>query len=154
MVLLKDSKKEKKGFDKIGIVFGLIIFLTSGGVMIAQKIMGVYFYEQSVIDYNFYSFFVACILLCCFSKPKKQLLRGKKSIYWLATGSAISLSVISIVMTSLAGKVPSVILFPLFNGLGIIFVCVGSVFAFKEKLTPKKIVGLIIGVIGLALTNC
>ena len=45
------------------------------------------------------------------------------------------------------------ILFPLFNGLGIILVSVGSVFLFGEKLTPKRIVGLFLGVLGLCLVN-
>jgi multidrug transporter EmrE-like cation transporter len=57
-----------------------------------------------------------------------------KPLIFCALGSGISLSVISIVMTGLASGVPSVILFPLFNGLGIIFVCISSVFAFTEKL--------------------
>ncbi|MBQ5810356.1 MAG: hypothetical protein IIW23_02125, partial [Clostridia bacterium] len=75
------------------------------------------------------------------------------TITFCALGSAISLSVISLVMTRLASNVPSVILFPLFNGFGIIAVCIGSVFAFKEKLNTKNIVGLILGVLGLCITN-
>jgi multidrug transporter EmrE-like cation transporter len=56
-------------------------------------------------------------------------------------------------MTSLSGRVPSVLLFPLFNGLGIILVCIGSFFAFKEKFTLKMLIGLILGVIGLCMLN-
>ena len=68
-------------------------------------------------------------------------------------GSAVSLCVISLVMTSLAGKVPSVVLFPLFNGSGIILVSLGSILVFKEKLTRKNLAGLFLGVIGLCLVN-
>lgn len=118
-----------------------------------QKLMGIYFYEQSVSAYNFYSFVVAFFILCFFSKPQKQSNTNSKCIYISAAISAVSLSVISLLMTSLAGNVPSVILFPLFNGLGIIFVCIGSAVVFKEKLTTKKILGLILGVFGLCLTN-
>lgn len=153
IVLLKDAKKEKKKFDVLGVIFGVIIFLTSGGIMIVQKLMGIYFADQSVTAYNFYSFVVAFFLLCFCIKPRKTSKASTKKILLCSLGSAVSLSAISMVMTSLAGKVPSVILFPLFNGLGIIFVCVGSAFAFKEKMTPKKIVGLIIGVLGLCLVN-
>ena len=64
-----------------------------------------------------------------------------KSVLICAMGSAVSLSIISIFMTKLARSVPSVVLFPLFNGLGIIFVCIGSVFAFKEKLNTRNVVG-------------
>jgi len=56
-------------------------------------------------------------------------------------------------MTSLAALVPSAILFPLFNGLGIMLVCLGSALVFKEKLTAKKLVGLGLGVAGLCFIN-
>ena len=153
IVLLKDSKTEKKSFKLVGIVIGIVIFLASGGVMIVQKMMGLYFAEQSVSAYNFYSFVVAFLLLSFGSSPKVIEAKDKKPIFLCAAGSAVSLCTISLVMTALAGKVPSVIMFPLFNGLGIIFVCVGSVFAFKEKMTPKKVIGLVLGVFALCLIN-
>ena len=156
IVLLKGGNEKNKNFNFKGSVFGVIIFLTSAGVMIAQKLMGIYFAEQSISAYNFYSFVVAFLIICCFVRPK-QLDSGEKKNKRLACicalGSAVSLCVISFVMTSLSGRVPSVLLFPLFNGLGIIFVCIGSVFAFKEKLTVKKLIGLPLGVIGLCLVN-
>ena len=49
--------------------------------------------------------------------------------------------------------VPSVILFPLFNGLGIILVCLGSAVAFKEKLTKRKLIGLVCGIVGLCFVS-
>ena len=153
IVLLKDSKTDKKKFKTVGIVIGIVVFLTSGGVMVAQKLMGLYFAGQSIGAYNFYSFIVAFFILCFFAKPKNTDKQSKKSVLICSIGSAVSLSVISFVMTGLAGSVPSVVLFPLFNGLGIIFVCIGSVFAFKEKLSIKNVVGLLLGVCGLCLVN-
>ena len=153
IVLLKDRKADKIKFKTAGIVIGIVVFLTSGGVMIAQKLMGLYFAGQSISAYNFYSFIVAFFILCFFTKPKNTDKKSMKSVLICAMGSAVSLSIISIVMTKLAGSVPSVVLFPLFNGLGIIFVCIGSVFAFKEKLSLKKVVGLLLGVCGLCLVN-
>ena len=156
IVLLKGGNGADKKFNFNGAIFGIIIFLTSAGVMITQKLMGIYFLEQSVSAYNFYSFMVPFLIICCFVRPK-QLVGGEKKNKLIACvcafGSAISLCVISFVMTGLSGKVPSVLLFPLFNGLGIMFVCIGSVFIFKEKLTVKKMIGLILGVIGLCLIN-
>ena len=126
-----------------------------GGVMVAQKCMGLYFSHQSNSAYNFYAFFVAFVLLLGGFRPAKNAppQASAKPLWLCALGSALSLCIISLVMTSLAGKVPSVILFPLFNGLGIILVSLGSVFLFGEKLTPKRIVGLFLGVLGLCLVN-
>lgn len=156
IVLLKESGSKSKGTDIKGIVFGIIIFLTSAGVMITQKLMGIYFSSQSVGLYNLYSFMFPAVILCCLSKPsliRESTGKSKKTVLLCALGSAVSLSVISFVMTKLASSVPSVILFPLFNGLGIIFVCIGSVFAFKESWSVKKTIGLILGVAGLCITN-
>lgn len=156
IVLLKDNNASSKKFESKGIIFGIIIFLTSGGVMIAQKIMGIYFKEEGVTLYNLYSFVVPALILLLVSKPKSSkniACKDTRSIILCALGSAVSLSGISFVMTKLASSVPSVILFPLFNGLGIIAVSLGSVFAFKEKLSAKNIIGLVLGVLGLYFIN-
>ena len=116
--------------------------------------MGVFYYILFL--YNFYSFIVAALILTVFSKPSLLLQESKKekcNILLCALGSAFSLCIIGFVMTNLASGVPSVILFPLFNGLGIILVCIGSVFTFKEKLDTRKILGLIAGVAGLYMIN-
>lgn len=156
ILLLKGRGGYRKTIGSSGIVFGLIIFLTSGGVMITQKAMGFYFREEGITLYTFYSFLVPALILLIFSGrgEKKKLSEGDgKRIGICALGSAVSLSVISFVMTSLASGVPSVILFPLFNGLGIIAVCISSVFVFKEKLNFSKAIGLILGVLGLYMIN-
>lgn len=156
IVLLKSDKGEGKQINGKGVLLGAIIFFTSAGVMLTQKLMGIYFSDQSVGAYNAYSFFSAFCILCCFVKPaqiRSSDKKEKKSIYLCAAGSAVSLSIIGFVMTSLSGAVPSIILFPLFNGLGIIFVCIGSVFAFREKFTSQKVIGLVVGLLGLCLVN-
>lgn len=153
IVLLKDNPKENKKLSVKGIGFGIGVFLASGGVMVLQKLMGLYFAGQSVSAYNLYSFVVAALLTGIFVKPQKVPGKDIKTLLLCAAGSAVSLCVISQVMTDLAGKIPSVVLFPLFNGLGIVCVCIGSVFAFRENLTRRKMLGLIIGVLGLCLVN-
>lgn len=153
IALLKDSKGKPKKYELLGIIIGIIIFLTSGAVMVIQKMMSLYFKDQSVSAYNYYSFVVAFLILVVISKPHIELKSRAKAVYPFAIGSALSLCIISTVMTLLAGKVPSVILFPLFNGLGIILVCFGSIFLFKEKMTVKKLIGIIIGILGLCLVS-
>ena len=153
IVLLKDSKGEAKKYELLGIIIGIVIFLTSGTVMVMQKMMSLYFKEQSISAYNYYSFVVAFLILMIISKPHTEFKSRTKSVYPFAIGSALSLCIVSMVMTLLAGKVPSVVLFPLFNGLGTILVCFGSIFLFKEKMTLKKIIGIIVGIFGLCLVN-
>ncbi len=152
VVLLKDSGGEKGKINLIGILIGLVIFLTSGGVMIFQKVMGIHF-ENGVAAYNLFSFLVPVLALLPTAGVKKAEVVSLKKIVLCAIGGGVAFSVISLVMTAVSGAVPSVIMFPLFNGIGIIAVCIGSIFAFKEKLNRNKIIGLIIGVLGLCLVN-
>ncbi len=151
VVLLKEGGKMTVRAG--GIILGVIIFLTSGGVMVIQKLMGLYFAEESVTAYNFYSFVSAFLILCFFVRRSEKSAVRKKALWLCGGGSAVSLAVISVVMTGLAKSVPSVILFPLFNGLGIILVCLGSAFVFKERLTKRKCIGLVCGIIGLCLVS-
>lgn len=153
-VFLKGNGKGKGTFDLRGILCGVLVFLTSGGVMVAQKLMGLYFVGESVSSYNLYSFLLAFLLLSPFALNERKKEKGSlKKTALCAMGSAVSLCVISLVMTSLAGAVPSVILFPIFNGSGIILVSLGSTLVFGEKLTRKNLVGLFLGVLGLCLVN-
>ena len=153
IVMLKDTGFDKKDLNLSAALIGLTVFISSGGVMVLQKLMGLYFADESISAYNFYSFAVAFIIICTFARREKEGKSNIRTKLLCAAGSAVSLLVISLVMTSLAGKVPSAILFPLFNGSGIISVCVLSAFLFKEKLTKKKSLGLITGIIGLCLVN-
>lgn len=156
IVLIKGNGGDNKGYNLKGIIFGIIIFLASAGVMIVQKVMGIYYPGEHTGIYNFYSFLVPAFILCLCSKPsvlKRYGRKDKNLIYFCAAGSAVSLCSISFVMTLLASSVPSVILFPLFNGLGIILVCVVSAVWFKEKLNTPKLLGLVLGVLGLYIIN-
>lgn len=152
-VLLKGGKEDKKRYSYLGVSIGITVFLTSGGVMVCQKLMGIYFPNESVGAYNFYSFLVPFLILGFMSGAKNKGKGSAKKVLPFAAGSALSLCIISFVMTSIAGKVPSVIMFPLFNGIGIVLVCIGSVFAFKEKMNMQKALGIALGLSGLFLIN-
>ncbi len=153
IAFLKDGGKDAMKFPLKGFFYGAVIFLTSGGVMIAQKLMGLYFSEQSVGAYNWYSFVMAALLIGLFSKKQKMEAESRKVISVCAVLSAISLCVISVVMTSVSGKIPSAIMFPMFNGAGILLASIGSIFFFQEKMTVKRVIGLILGIGGLCLIN-
>lgn len=135
-----------------GVLIGLVVLLTSGGVMILQKVMGRVYLGNGNSAYNFYSFVSAFLLLLPFAK-RGQVGEKLKKILPCSVGSAVSLCVISLVMTFLAGKVPSYVMFPLFNGVGILAVTGLSAIVFKEKLTKKRVAGIALGLVGLFILN-
>ena len=146
---VEKTGEEKKGRLLSGVLLGLLVFLASGGVMICQKLMGIVFPEEDVGAFNFYSFLFPGLLLALLSSRSGGEKTRKKPVLPFSVAGAVSLCVISFVMTSLAGRVPSVLLFPVFNGLGIVSVCVCSVFAFGERMTVRKALGIALGLTGL-----
>lgn len=152
ILLLKDTGS-KKQTSFVGILIGLIILIASGGVMVLQKIVGLYFQGTGAEAFNFYGFLCATLLLSCLSGTGKITNCRQEKMGLCAAGSAISLCVISIVMTRMSSTIPSVIMFPLFNGLGVILVTLLSAKIFKEKLTVKSGIGVVLGLFGLFLTN-
>ena len=152
ILLLKDTGS-KNQTSIIGILIGLIILFASGGVMVLQKVVGLYFQGMGAEAFNFYGFLSAAILLSRLNGTDKGKIAGKKKVLLCAAGSAISLCVISIVMTRMTSSIPSVIMFPLFNGLGVILVTLLSARIFKEKMTVRSGLGIVLGLFGLFLTN-
>lgn len=150
ILLLKGDNSKAGKTDIKGIIIGIIVLLTSGGLMIVQKIMGIVLPQTGVDAYLFYTF-ASAFLILIIANPKRPKVTKKVSV--CALGSAVALYIISVVMTYLAADLPSVILFPLFNGSGIILVTLLSAVLFKEKITVKKACGMAIGLVGLFLTN-
>ncbi len=154
-IMLIKNKKTENG-ARGGLLIGIFVFLSSGGVMVLQKIMGLYFPKDNISAYNFYSFVIPAAIMLLFSfmtNKGKNTAKISKKVFLSAIGSSVSLCVISLVMTSLAGKIPSEILFPFFNGTGIIAVCVGSVFVFKERINALQILGIFLAILGMCLVN-
>ena len=151
--LLKDSKISKKPTGSKGVLPGILVLLSSGGVMILQKVMGLYHPGSGVDAYNFYAFLSAFLLLGLFAGKTVSRPAVSKQMAFSAFGSAVSLCAISLVMTRLASSFPSVILFPLYNGSSILLVTLLSAMLFHEKITWRKGTGMALGLMGLYLVN-
>lgn len=78
ILLLKDTGS-KKQTSFVGILIGLIILIASGGVMVLQKIVGLYFQGTGAEAFNFYGFLCATLLLSCLSGTGKNKLQTRKN---------------------------------------------------------------------------
>lgn len=71
----------------------------------------------------------------------------------LLVGAGLTTALGNWVALSLAGRMPAVILFPVING-GVVFLsAVFSVLFFKEKLNPRSITGMLLGLAALVLIS-
>ena len=69
----------------------------------------------------------------------------------MAVGSGIAMGAVNVINLYLAGVMDKHIFFPIVNGGLIFFTLAAAVIFFREKLTVKQWIGLILGIIQLAV---
>ncbi len=165
-----DSAKSKQNTAK-GIKYLVLCFLFNGAVPVlqtwfSQKVKG------NTTTYTFLQFVVAAVCaglvgLFFALKDKKvpveessdnaqDSVSNKKRIRVLAlSGALLAIAVffISQLVTILAEDVPSSVLFSVLTALTLVITAIVGRIAFKEKLTKRILFGLLLCIIGVALTS-
>ena len=159
-LVLSVAKKEEKKSLIFWLPAAIISMLGSGISAIIQKN-----HQSSQYSEEIYVFIVYCLFFSTvfsfvahllFKKPseekreiaKKQLILSKL-ILPLCLGVCVVLS--NFLNLILAGKLPSVVLFPIYNVGSLLLVSLISFVIYKEKATATKSVGFCIGVIAILI---
>lgn len=133
-------------------------FLGMGLVGVCQTVHQTSKHAGEIHGFLFWAFLFSALLFTLLYIPYslKSRKNGEKKQYrpidrvsMIITG--IFVGAINLLCLYLSGKLPSVIFFPIVNGGVIILSGLASMFIFKEKLPPKKVAGLIIGIIATCL---
>lgn len=134
-------------------------FLGMGLIGVFQTVHQVSEYAHEISGFLFWAFVFAFIMFSLLYIPygvksrknnvKREKYSGKDWALMLVTG--IVIGAINLINLYLSGAMPSVIFFPIVNGGVIVLSGLASMFIFKEKLPPKKIAGLVIGIIATCL---
>lgn len=149
------------------IVYAIATFLFAGISGVAMKIYAKMGEEAKLNDMMVIASLVAFILFfiiyfcsrklrvrkenILFSVEKRQKVIFRSLKYILLCG--ITSCVYQRVNLFLSGELPSVVLFPIFNGMVIFLSCVAGVCFFEEKLTKKQIWGILVGSISIMLVG-
>ena len=167
------KQSETKKSEKISlkaIMLLLLLLLAGGGSMVAQKAFAVVVPNGSVAAYSFLMFALNAIILyvgygISFLAKNDKLKRlettveEKQSIamprvllvYGLILAFAVF--VINMLVTELGKHISSAILFSISYAIGIVItILVGAIF-YKEKITIRNIIGVVLCVGALALIN-
>lgn len=134
-------------------------FLGMGLIGVCQTVHQTSSFAYEIDGFLFWTFFFAFIFFTLLylpysikdkkeAKPKKTY----KPIDWasmIITG--VFLGAINFINLYLSGKMPSVIFFPIVNGGVIILSGIASLLIFKEKLSKKKLAGLVVGIAATCL---
>lgn len=134
-------------------------FVGMGMIGVFQTIHQVSEFKSEINGFLFWAFVFSFIMFALLYIPymikdKKENRKREKFNYkdWslmLITG--IIIGAINLINLYLSGAMPSVIFFPIVNGGVIVLSGLASLIVFKEKLSPKKLAGLIIGIIATCL---
>lgn len=158
-VLSTDKQQEDKRFDIAWLIFALGGLLFSGGIGVVQKQFGLT-EGCSVNIFIFYSFVCAFVLnlvltVILFAFFKDKLNKADNKQLTTAFASALILGAImglaNKLNTYVAGVFPSVKTFPVVNGGRIVLTTLLGAIFFKEKISLKQKIGIIIGFVAISM---
>lgn len=151
-LIINPQKGDK--FSFIWVIFSVLAMSGSGFTAVLQKIHQRSDFSNELSLLLTLSFLLSSALMFVLSlitkdKTKTEVRIINKKIILTATVSGIFIGILNYLNTFLAGKLPSVILFPIYNIGSIILSGIICAFLFKETNTKKQILGFIIGCIAI-----
>lgn len=166
------SSKDGESGEKISAKTFLMLFvnfLANGLVMVVQKYFALKVEGTNTPLFSFVTFalcgvfMLACFAVTCIrnkhrEKPlQKDCEKGtdkpvlNKKLVICGILLALALFLINIMITEMSKTVPSIIVFPVSSAISILIAVLVGYLVFKEKLSIKKIIGLIVGVASIII---
>ncbi len=151
-VLLMSSSQKTNG--KITPQVILLLFgsmLSNGATMLLQTLFKTYVPEGNVSLYSFLQFTIpaVCLLLVSLvlsAKEKTKLPKMGKKLFIYTVLAALAILGISQISTIASEFIPVAVLFPISDGGGTVISAIVAATLFKEKLTVKSSIGIIVGI--------
>ncbi len=155
IIMCSYNSSIKTKLDIKSLIMLILCCFFSGISDFSQKLFIYKAINPNVAAFNFYSYvFSAIFLFICYSFKKDEYNDGKtKNAVLLIIITAICLFANSFFKTLAAKSINSAILYPLATGINLILSVMMASFFFKEKATPKCIIGVMIAFISLIIIN-
>ncbi|MBP3323400.1 MAG: EamA family transporter [Clostridia bacterium] len=158
-VLSVDTKGEKKKATAKWIIYSAIAFVCTGAIGVMQKLhqSSEYKMELDVFLVIAFSFsFVYSLVNIFILKDKRQTKSEKPSVLTLLPIILMVVSGIAVAANNklnlyLSGVMDSAVFFPIVNGGHLVLTTISALLFFKEKLTAKQWVGMILGIVAVVL---
>ena len=144
-----------------GVLLLIFAAVSSGGVSVLQKMYTKECPDDNALTFNLYVYVFAAIFLVAVTlistlKSKKKIgtaVSVVKPVIGYVAIMAVCLFLNSYFMTRAASNLDSVILYPMNQGLAMVFSSVMSVTLFKEKLNLKAVFGIALTIGAIVLIN-
>lgn len=159
-LLIGSSKKIYSNFSLKTMIFLVGAMLSNGGTMLAQQMFTAYVPDGDVSVFSFLSFGIIALLggimyLIMFKKntssESAEQIKFPKSLVWCGIILAVAVFIINQLATLATAFVPPVILFTFINGGGTIISTVVAAVMYKEKLSKRSVIGVLLGILSLVI---
>lgn len=159
-LLIGSSKKVYSNFSLKTMIFLVGAMLSNGGTMLAQQMFTAYVPDRDVSVFSFLSFGIIALLggimyLIMFKKntssESAEQIKFPKSLVWCGIILAVAVFIINQLATLATAFVPPVILFTFINGGGTIISTVVAAVMYKEKLSKRSVIGVLLGILSLVI---
>ena len=132
----------------------ILALICSGGLGVVQKIQQKSIYQNQTNSFILIAFlfcFTVCLIFFAFMKKGENKLSRKNIIS--ASSIGIFFSICNLLNTFLAGMLDSSIFFPTLNIAGILISALLGFLIYKEKITKRDLVVLLLSVTAIVLVN-
>ena len=159
-VLAAKSDVDEKKANVKWLFLCLIAFVATGGIGVMQKVHQSSEYRDELNAFLIIAF-VSSAVLCAFfaalmkrresrfADEKEKRINGKRQV-WLLLGIMIASGACVAVNNKfnlyLSGVMDSAVFFPIVNGGGLVLTTLAAVLLFKEKLSAKQWIGVVLGI--------
>ena len=159
-VLAAKSDVDEKKANLKWLFLCLIAFVATGGIGVMQKVHQSSEYRDELNAFLIIAF-VSSAVLCAFfaalmkrresrfADEKREEKNGKRQV-WLLLGIMIASGACVAVNNKfnlyLSGVMDSAVFFPIVNGGGLVLTTLAAVLLFKEKLSTKQWIGVVLGI--------
>ncbi|MBQ8230286.1 MAG: hypothetical protein IJZ32_06305 [Clostridia bacterium] len=162
----KEDEQVKQKMSVKTLVMLVLSLIAGGFVMVLQKVFAVLVPDGNVATYSFLMFALnalllyACYAVLAFQKTKQTVEKSDRgwkplSKALLICGGFLALAVFAInqLVTTIAKTVPSAILYTVSYAISILITLLVGVFYYKEKLTVKNVVGIVLCLGSILIIN-
>ena len=162
-VLAVKSEKGEKGANLKWLLLSIASFLSVGGIGVMQKVHQSSEFREELDEFLIIAFISSTVLSLLFILAMKWLGRkgekikrelSKKDLCLIAgimVVSGIAVAVNNQFNLYLSGVIDSAVFFPVVNGGGLVLATLAALLIFKEKLSLKQWIGILLGTLSVVL---
>lgn len=158
--LVTSHKKDNRSVVGAFWLYCLIAVLLNGAVGILQKVHQTSPFREELDAFLVISFTVSALFPIVFyfrerhkGAPLSVPFSCSHAPFWLAVSCGVCAALPHRINLFLSGVMDSAIFFPLVNGSGLLLSVFAAVLFYKEKLTVRQFIGIVVGIMSILLLS-